>query len=38
MLVYKVDLNIMIVDYKDAIVAILSKSSLTASSQTTIAN
>ena len=37
MLVYKVYFNIMIIDYKDAIVAILNKSSHTASSQATIA-
>ena len=35
MLVYKVDINIMIIDYKGAIVAMPSKSSHTALSQTT---
>ena len=34
-LMYKVDFNIMIIDYKVAIVAMLNKSSHTASSQTT---
>ena len=38
MLVYKVDFNITIIDYKGAIVAILNKSSHTTSSQTTVAN
>ena len=38
MLVYKVDFNITIIDYKGAIVAMPNKSSNTASSQTTIAN
>ena len=35
MLVYKLEFNIMIIDYKGAIVAMPNKSSHTASSQTT---